>query len=132
MGVGGLSRVQSITCLSVPATERTGSHTGYSQSWPAVGPGRQWVSAHHRTVALTYGHDTAATAPAPGWGHGHVGEAGYSAGPDVPTCTNATAYLPARLGTPLLSPVSWGATLLVMQAQVAPCLQQVQHHQATA
>lgn len=49
-----------------------------------------------------------------------------------PCPTLAGAHLPALLGTTLLCPVLRGAALLVMQTQVTPRLQQVQHHQAAA
>lgn len=61
-----------------------------------------------------------------------MGEARCKCCSDAPTCTCAMAHLPALFGATLLSPVSWCATLLVVQTQVTPCLQQLQHDLAAA
>lgn len=129
-GCGGKarSRVWTVTCLPAPPVVRTGSHTGCAQSWSAAGAELPGAPTSCRALALPGGCGTAAAAPAPGWGKG----AGYGTGSDAAARLQSTAHLPALLGTTLLSPVLRCATLLVVQTQVTTCLQQKQHHQATA
>ena len=73
----------AVTCRPASAADH---HTGSVQSWPATGPGVQWVPTHCHAPVLMCGHGRAVTAPAPRQGVARgVRQGGPAAHPDALT-----------------------------------------------